>query len=136
MPYDIAQQNLQRGHERDLAHSDCVHAPAVPNKPPVLVTACEVVLTVCVPVRPLIVTVVPFGKLLLAVSVTDMVFGSPAIGVLCPMALVLNACSIPFTGFPPFVTPYTFAVSVVMTPREVGNAAVPEAAMVTVASFC
>jgi hypothetical protein len=52
------------------------------------------------------------------------------------MDLVLKDGTITFIGFPPSSTPYAFAVSVVMTPREVGNVAVPEAAMVTVESFC
>ena len=119
--------------------SDFVQTPEVPNKPdvdPSVDVTVRVVSSVCVPVNPVIVTIEPAGKLLLAVSVTVIVTSAPANGVLCPMALVLNDCSITFIGFPPFVTPYTFAVSVVMTPREVGNAAVPEAAMVTVASFC
>ena len=121
--------------------SEFDQAPVVPNKPDVLpsvdVTSRGLsTSSVCVPVNPTIVTFDPVGKLLLAVSVTEMVFRSPGKNVLCPMAFKTKDGSITFIGFPPSVTPITFAVSVDMTPSEVANAAVPEAAMVTVAAFC
>ncbi len=61
----------------------CVQEPVVPRRLDVDVVAKLATSAVCELVSPVIVTVEPFARLKLAVSVTVNVFSKPAIGVLC-----------------------------------------------------
>jgi hypothetical protein len=61
----------------------CVHAPVVPRRLDVDVTAKLAEFAVCEPVSPVIVTVEPVARFTLAVSVTVNVLAAPDTGVLC-----------------------------------------------------
>jgi hypothetical protein len=84
----------------------CVQEPAVPRRFDVEFTAKIDVFTVCEPLKPVIVTVEPVARLKLDSSVIVIVFGKPAIGVLCSMDLTVNIGTATVSGSIPLATPY------------------------------
>jgi hypothetical protein len=110
----------------------CPPVPSAVSVMEVLATAFE---------NPDIVTVVLSlpNKSTFVCSVIVTLFAPSARGLLWPTLLVTNASTtgslITFIGFPPSVT-YLLGMSVVMTPLEAGNVAVPEASILAAAASC
>jgi len=112
----------------------CVHAPVVPRRLDVDVTAKFAEVAVCEPVSPVIVTVDPFARLTLAVSITVNVLVAPDTGVLCCIVFTLKAGTTMKRGSAPFATPIKDDPGVIIL--SAANDPEPDAAILIAGAAC
>jgi len=93
--------------------------PETPSALDVEVNAKLVVLEVCDPISPAIVTVDVDARARFAFSVTDIILGKPAIAVLCWIDLVVKTGTSTSSGLKPLVTSYRKVVGLVITAETI-----------------